>query len=352
MTVEVGVVPSERFINEAAQFAKERQEPPKEASARYEGGRVVTERGHAGLELDVEGAMKALAGALSSEEEIVLPVVAAPARVSDEELAQISEVVSEFTTKYSEAKANRSSNIRTAARLIDGHILLPGERFCFNTFLGPRTIAKGFKVAGEYRSGRHFEAVGGGICQVSTTLFNAVLLSGLKIVQRSPHSLTVPYVPLGRDAAVSYPKPDFEFENDSERPVALSASAGPGWITFRILGLKPDGRTVEITQRHVSSWGRGVKYVDDSSLPPGTEKVIDKGGSAHRAITTRRIVENGRTVREDTYESVYSGGPRLIGINRAKPKSTDGAADPVEAPPPAQVEGDVPETVPPIDDLP
>jgi vancomycin resistance protein YoaR len=313
------------------------------ARALWKGGKVVLEPEEPGSALDVAALREPVAEALEGATEFEVPLRSAEPTVSDEELARIDGVLGTFTTSFSEGNRPRASNIRTAVRNLDGIVVPPGGKLSFNGTLGQRTTAKGYRVAGVYVSGRHEEDVGGGICQVSTTLFNAALIGGLDAPERSPHSLPVPYVPLGRDAAVSYPKPNLVLQNPYDFPVAVSGSVGKGKVTFTVLGSKSSKPKVQLSQRHLASWSRGVKYVEDKSLPPGAQRVEDRGGMGHRASTTRVLtLANGET-RTDTFESVYGGGPRIVRINRS-PRP----AKPAARPPAAQTQPPPPATAPAV----
>ncbi|MDF2597073.1 MAG: hypothetical protein K0R69_3414, partial [Clostridia bacterium] len=146
----------------------------------------------------------------------------------------VKELISSFTTNFDAGNAPRSSNIRLAAKIIDGTILPPGTTFSFNEVVGERTEEKGFKEAGVYINGKVDTGIGGGICQVSTTLYNSVLLADLFVKERSNHSLTVPYVPLSRDAAVSWGTQDFKFTNNTENHIFIHSKTTSGSITFEL----------------------------------------------------------------------------------------------------------------------
>ncbi len=256
--------------------------------------------------------------AILSNQPIDLPLAVAKKRVPDEALAQIQDVVSEFTTRFPH-NLNRNSNIRNASQRLNGIILMPGDTVSFNDTVGERTVREGFKVAGIYLNGRHDTGIGGGICQVSTTLYNAALLGGVSVVKRRNHSMPVPYVPVGRDAAVNYGVIDLELRNDGPEPIALSSTYENGRITFRILGKKDPSVTMEIVREGYSSWARGEKRVADSSLPPGTQKVIEKGSDGHAVTTYRVVYRDGVEIkREKLGVSRYTASPRIIAYGPAK----------------------------------
>lgn len=255
---------------------------------------------------------------LSAEaKQLEVPIASAPKRVPDDALAKITEVISEFSTKFSTGQANRSGNLRIASQTINGTVLMPGERFSFNGFLGRRTSDQGYKMAGIYRDGRHDLGLAGGICQVSTTLYNAALFANLRIVKRTNHSMPVPYVPLGRDAAVDYGKIDLEFENSLDVPIAISSDWVPGKLTFRILGVKTPGLTIEIASSGRKSWSVGEKVVVDPGLAEGKRKVIEKGSAGHSISTFRIVKQNGQVIARDPLGvSHYRGGKRIVAVGK------------------------------------
>ncbi|TXL67522.1 hypothetical protein FHP05_00460 [Cerasibacillus terrae] len=164
-----------------------------------------------------------------------IPTKAVHPKVDGELLTEISaKEIGFFSTSYNETNKERSHNIRLAAEAIDNHVLFPGETFSFNKVVGERTKEKGYKRAPVIVKGELAEDIGGGICQVSSTLFNAVNLQGIQIMERYSHSREVPYVPPGKDATVSWWGPDFVFKNKYKQPLLIRASAKNGTMIIRI----------------------------------------------------------------------------------------------------------------------
>jgi vancomycin resistance protein YoaR len=320
------------------EFVERNGKPFRPARVKYSGGALLRQEEIAGVTLDESRmAEAALAAVQTGKGE--LPIVTAEKRVPDEALAQISEVMSTYTTSFSTRKVTRCANIRLAASMLDGLVLMPGERFSFNGSVGRRTRENGFKVAGVYKNGKHDVDIGGGICQVSTTLYNAALLSNLEIKVRSPHSMPVPYVPLGRDATVDFGSQDLAFVNNTPGPIAISSHYQPGRLTFRVLGKKEPGLSVKITTSGRKTWSAGVKYVHDGSLPPGKSKVVDAGGMAGSVNSFRSVYRYGQLVkRESLGRSHYRGGTRIVARNTnpaPAPSEIDAPAEqvPISAPP-------------------
>lgn len=329
----VDVVPVLKVDTKKAQvladWVNDFEKPSKKARARWVDGKIVRSQEQGGVELDVQKHSDAVIRATLDEAKVEIPLREAAKRVSDEDLEKITEVVAAYSTRFNSGQVARSSNIRTAASIIDGMILLPGEKFSFNDTVGRRSVAGGFRIAGVLVNGRKDYDVGGGICQVSTTLYNAALLADLKIVNRSPHSAPVPYVPLGRDAAVSYPNPDLEFQNTSDTPVAIAALYQPGKLEVKVLG-QAHGKEVSIVTGGASSWGNGVKVVQDDTLGYGVEKVMERGSSGRRITAWRVVKQDGVEVRRDSLgTSIYRGSPRIIARNaKAKAPVAPAPAEP------------------------
>ena len=285
-----------------------------------EHGTIVLTPEVASMQLVLPAAIEQLGRAVLRGQTALVPAVYSDKRVPDAELAKISDVVSTFSTWFSVRSRNRSENIRVAAEKIHGVVLMPGETFSFNDFVGERSPENGFFEAGVYRKGRHEVGYGGGVCQVSTTLFNAVVLANMTVEKRGNHTFKVPYVALGRDAAVSYGRLDMVFVNTMEAPVAISAKWQPGKLTFTILGTKNPGVEVKLFQRITASWDHEPIYVDDPALEPGTELEIEKGGKGYKAVTTKVVYTDGVEIsRETLCKSHYPGAPKIIARNETDP---------------------------------
>lgn len=166
---------------------------------------------------------------------IDVPEVNLYPRVDTELLAHIkTQQIGQYITYFNSNNKSRSNNIELASKALDSHVVFPGETFSFNQVVGNRTIAKGYMRAPIIVRGELSEGVGGGICQVSSTLFNAVDRAGLNIVQRYSHSKRVPYVPPGRDATVSWYGPDFQFKNQYNQPILIRAKKYGGSMMVKL----------------------------------------------------------------------------------------------------------------------
>ncbi len=179
--------------------------------------------------------------------------------------------LSTFSTTYAASNVNRTTNLKLAAKKINGTVLMPGETFSYNQVVGERTIAAGYKEAPIYVEGRVEDGLGGGICQITTTLYNAVVLANLDIVERTNHQFVPSYVGAGRDATVVYGAIDFKFKNNRNYPIKLICSVSSGIANFKILGLKTSNDyKVEISSRITSQTANSTNSV--------TYKILKKNG--------------------------------------------------------------------------
>lgn len=307
--------------------AKELLPLPTPAKVSYVKGAILKHKEGLASELDREELPKRIATVLNTwgdaeiTKVVAVPIKSAPKHVSDAAIDQLQEVVSTFTTHFSAGNRTRSTNIRLAAAKLNGAIVMPGEKLSFNQTVGRRTVEGGFQIAGVYKNGKHDTDIGGGICQVSTTMYNAAVLADLKIAQRSNHSLPVPYVPLGRDATVDYGSRDLVILNSGTTAIALSSEYRPGTLTFRILGTKDQTLSVKLERGPVKSWDRGVEKIIDPTLPLGKKKIVDRGGKGHSVTTYRLVYRNGALVsKERLNNSYYLGAPTIIAVGSKQPK--------------------------------
>lgn len=303
---------------------------PTPAKVSLVSGQIYTKPEIAGFELETGDLPAEVGRAVLSGNPVQLAVKEAPRHVTDADLAEITDVVSTYTTHFPSYQGNRNNNIKTASGKLSGIILLPGEHLSFNQTVGRRTVQGGFKDAPVYKNGKHDHGIGGGICQVSSTLYNASLLGNLKIIHRSNHSMPVAYVPLGRDATVDYGAIDLEVENSYTTPIAVISRYVSGTLNFTILGKKDPGLSVKIERTGQEDWAPEIDYVTDSKLPAGKQQIVEKGSWGHKIYTYRLIYEDGKLVkREPLGRSYYRPSTRTVArgpvIPSANPAQIGGA---------------------------
>lgn len=221
------------------------------------------------------------------QEEYVIPLKVTVPEVTTKMIGTeaFPDLISEFSTKYSQSQKDRTTNLKLAAEKINGTVIMPGEVFSYNTVVGKRTIDAGYKEAKIYVNGEVVDGLGGGICQVSSTLYNAVLYANLEIVERRNHQFVPSYAGAGLDATVVYGSIDFQFKNTRNYPIKIQCSVDRGICNFQIYGLK------EETEYEVNVWAN----------------VISRSKTAIKSKTYRQLKLNGEVVStqllsSDTYK--------------------------------------------------
>lgn len=226
----------------------------------------------------------------------------------------IKGVVSTYTTIYG-GVANRIHNVQVVAHLVDDKLIAPDETFSFNKTTGERTAAKGFLEAPVIINGEVTTGLGGGVCQVSTTVFNAAFEAGLRITERTNHALYISHYPQGRDATVNYPDVDLQFVNDTGHWLLLRTFVGSSSLTVTLYGT-PTGRKVESATAPLVVHGKPpVKKTVDKTLKPGEKIVDDPGESAMTTSVTRDVYDaGGKLLYHDVWYSTYRSSPELVRV--------------------------------------
>ena len=285
-----------------------------------------------GIKLDIEKSVDQLTQAANSgTRDIRLVVVTAEPKVKEADLQGIDGVIASYSTNYKPWERNRSHNLRVACRAINGTLVMPGDEFSYNKEVGPRLKETGFRDALMFVDGQIEPGTGGGICQVSTTLYNAALLADMKILRRQHHSRPVVYAPVGRDATVAYPALDLRFRNTSDAPVYIVASVGPHTVDMSILGAKPVGKEVALVSSGHQVIGAPAtrKVIIDPKI---TKPVVkEKGHAGHRISIYRVVKVDGKVVKRELISNdYYSPQGRIVAIPRPAPKPAPKPAETTE----------------------
>ncbi len=307
-----------------------------------ESNTVAIEPGRPGVKVDVEAAAAELLAAANGDRIGDLPITdGAPPDVTAEYLESlgVEHLVSEFTT-YHDCCQNRVVNIQLMADTVDGHLLLPGEQFSINGFVGERTAAKGYLPAGTIVDGEIVDTIGGGVSQFATTMYNAVFWGGYEDVAHKPHSIYFSRYPEGIEATVDFPHVDLVFRNDSEHAVLINTKYTSTSITVQLYGSN-GGRVVSGDQRggttRLSILAEGdpagarrvagsvsdrhsittpeVVYEVDDTLEPETERVVAGGRDGWSVTVVRTITEPGGTATEERWTVRYRSSPRIIAVH-------------------------------------
>ncbi len=249
--------------------------------------------------------------------------------------ALFRDTLSTYQTSFATSDSNRSTNVTLASKSINNKILLPGEKFSYNGTLGKRTPEAGYKMAGAYANGQSVQQYGGGICQVSSTLYNAVMLANLKVDERTCHMFKVSYVPLGRDATADYGTVDFVFSNNTEYPIKISSYVTSSkQVVCDIIGTKTENFSVSFETTDVSSVPFSTKRVDDPTLPEGTEKYSERGSNGAKCKVYRIVSVDGAEVSRTLESSSYympHNATLLVGTKKAEPVMAEPAPEAPES---------------------
>lgn len=231
------------------------------------------------------------------------------------ESQKITGLIASYTTEFNASEVNRSVNVRVAAQAFDDKVVKPGETFSFNNTTGERTAAKGYKNAIIIENGEFVPGLAGGVCQVSSTLYNALLMADLPITERANHSLEISYVPMGQDATVAYPVLDLKFKNDTGAYILIRSKVTNNTLTFYLYGKVNSGQQVDITTHLDSTVPPKQQRVVDNSLPHGAVVVRQAGQPGYVVTTYRTVKENGQIVKtEDLGKSVYEASPEIVAV--------------------------------------
>jgi vancomycin resistance protein YoaR len=224
------------------------------------------------------------------------------------------EVVGQFTTHYPCCQA-RVTNIKRAVAILDGQRIAPGATFSLNTALGQRTTARGFVPAPMISGGVFVDSVGGGISQVATTLYNAAFFAGLELIEHTPHSIYISRYPMGREATISWGGPELIFRNDWSAPIRIDAHATNTSVGFRLFSL-PLGRRIATKTGPASSYvAPQTIYIQNRTLPPGTQRVRQSAGSPGFDVTyTRRVYEWSRLRSRESFHVRYQPQNAIIEV--------------------------------------
>ena len=325
--------------------------------------------GTPGITFDLELAQQMFNSARSGEE-IVIPLIILYPEITAEYLESMlfRDILGTRTTSAAGSASGRLHNIRHSTELIDGTILMPGEIFSFNEVVGQRTTERGFQLGGAFIGGRLEQAIGGGICQTSSTLYNAVLYAGLEVVTRRPHSFIVTYLPFGLDAMIYWPGSDLRFRNSTDYPIRVEGFMEGVNVGFRILGTETRDYTIRLRSVTVGSVAIRTQYIEDEDMAPGTTRVQQGGATGITAdVFIARIDADGNVIDEQLlnrnsyammYRIVYRGPeleeedePEQPPDQDEQPSPYQGEQPPVQQPdPPDDAVPYTPEQTPPPQD--
>lgn len=250
------------------------------------------------------------------KEEYIIPLKITIPEITIADLGKeaFPDILGTFSTTYSTTNANRVTNLELASEKINGTVILPGETFSYNKIVGERTIAKGYKEAAVYSGGKVVDGIGGGICQLSSTLYNAVVYANLEVTSRNNHRFLTSYVEAGRDATVSWGTIDFCFKNTRSYPIKIVSVVKNGVVTTDIYGMREEKEyEVVIENKVIEVIQYKTNYIKDNTLNEGTEEIKQYGANGAKSQTYKIVKYNGNIISKTLLSSdTYSQLERII----------------------------------------
>ena len=350
---------TEKLKSELEKIAKEINVQVKDASISIEDSQVIINDGESGLNVNIDESIKKIIRGLekgNQKEELIVTKV--ESHIKKEQLQEVDTLLGSYSTKFNSSIAGRSTNIKIAASRSSDVLLMPGDTFSYNEHTGMRTVANGYKNAPVIVQGVVQEGIGGGVCQVSSTLYNSVLYSGLELVSLKNHSIPSTYVIKGRDATVTDTGIDFVFKNNLKYPIYLKNYVSGNTVTCQIYGSSKDKQKIEIETNIDGVSVAPTKKVEDPTMTKGEEKELEAGRNGYTVSTYRLYMdENGKIIKREKVASSYypkKQGIIAVGTMEVKPEVAPTPEVPPtvpEIPPTPEVPPTVPE-IPPTPEVP
>lgn len=303
----------------------------KDAAITRENGAFVITPSQVGKQVDLDATKEALDKALEKGLESPIRVAAVieemlPA-VTEEQLSTIQDVLGTFSTSFSSSGVSRSTNLKVGAEKINGRVLMPGQMLSGYECMQPFTTANGYATAAAYENGQVVDSVGGGVCQISTTLYNTALLAEMEITQRQNHSMTVSYVKPSNDAAIAGTYKDLKITNPYDTPIYLEGGVSGKTLVFTIYGkeTRPANRTIKYVSETLSETDPGEPITKlDTTLAPGA-RVQEQ--AAHRGIKSRLwkyvYVDGAETEKTILHTDTYNASKAIIRVGPEVPVSVN-----------------------------
>ena len=342
----------EKLQNDVTQSAKD-------ATINIEKGNIIVKPETVGKTISLEVLDQKLKeninGDIDSVNEVAVEVETTKPRVTKEDLSKVKGIMGSFSSSYATSAPGRCKNIEIATSAINGTIVMPGEIFSFNDVVGPRTVERGYQEAGTYVGNKVEPGIGGGICQVSTTIYRAAMKANLRSVERTNHSMVVGYAEPGLDATVSYGYLDYKFKNTYDFPIYIQGSTAGKVVTYNVYGDPSalNGKTYNMVNEVLQTIPPETKIVPDNTLPEGKEVSEGVGMTGYKARSYQVTYENGvevnrEVVSTDNYASVgivIKKGTQPVGASMPQ---TPAAETNPQTPPTAETSPQTPPVIPPI----
>jgi vancomycin resistance protein YoaR len=294
---------------------------PKDAEFDFNGGNIKVTQHLNGTEVDVAVLKSDIVSMIHTGGTVNVPLRIVEPVIKAEFYEKINGKIGEFSTSFKGSAAGRVNNIKLSANAFKGVLLMPGDELSYNETTGPRMASAGYQEAPVILNGELTPGMGGGVCQTSTTLYNALLLADLEIIERSPHSMPPAYVPKGTDGAVATGYLDLVFKNNFDYPVYFDSEVDGTRVYFYIYGdMRSRDYSVKIDTQLNATIPYKIHENLDPTLPPGARVLIQEGRTGYKVSTFKSIIKNGEVVSTERISSdyyrerdfIYKIGPAVV----------------------------------------
>lgn len=307
-------------LNLVDKIEEDLNQEAKDASLEFNSGTFLVSKSMPGITLKKGELINQIVDSINNPKNIDIPVDIIEPKVTEDLLGRVNGIIGQFSTSFKGSASGRIQNIRQSAKAVSDLLIMPGEEISFNEMVGPIGPSTGYTEAPVILNGELTPGLGGGVCQSSTTLYNALLLADMKIVERHPHSIAAAYVPRGTDGAVARGYLDLKFKNDFDFPVYIQSNLVGNNIHFYIYGDKSSkDYTVKIEPELLQTIPYKVQEIYDESVAPGTRVLQQEGRTGYKVRTFKSIIKAGNVIERkqinyDYYRErdyIYKVGPQL-----------------------------------------
>ena len=272
-----------------------------------------------GIDFDIENAKTLL---VEPKEQYEIPLIITKPTKTTKQIGTeaFPDLLATFSTNYQASNTNRTTNLKLSAGKINGTVLLPGEEFSYNKIVGERTIAAGYKEAATFSGGKVVDGLGGGICQISSTLYDAVVMANLDITERRNHQFVTSYVGAGKDATVVWGSQDFKFKNTRKYPIRITAIVQGGVATVQVWGLREEVEyDITIETKKTATISYTTQYIQDESLQEGQQKVVQEGNNGRKVEAYKVTRLNGQIVSKTLLsKDTYNAMKKIVRVGTTK----------------------------------
>lgn len=281
--------------------------PSIDAEINRKNGTFIIKKEVLGVEVDENALRESIVGAIGNfnNDTIHIPVKNTTPEIIEEDLSTIQDLIGEYVTTFNSQEKGRSENIKLAVNSINNMLLMPGDEFSFNESTGPRSAEEGYKEAPVIVNGELVPGIGGGICQVSTTLYQATLRSDVEVTSRRNHGRPVGYVPIGQDATVAYGYIDFKFRNNKDYPIYIESYINGEQVHVKLYSKKTNNMSIDLESEIIEVVKPEMEVKKDPNMDVGERRINKAGKKGYRVVTYKVYLQDGKELKKEVISKDY-----------------------------------------------